>query len=206
MRPLCCKNPVNHAIIESGMTWKSKGSLLVALSAAAVTLIALTSSRAESKPPLRTVDSVDLNRYAGRWYEIARYPNRFQKKCSADTSAIYSLRNDGRIEVVNSCRKQDGEFTSSRGTAKVVDRKTNAKLKVTFFWPFSGNYWIIGLDPEYRYAIVGEPSRKYLWILSRTPELNEALYNNAIRQIDAAGYDPSKLMLTRQSGALRPTG
>lgn len=161
-------------------------------------------ARADSKPGLRTVDSIDLQRYAGTWYEIARYPNRFQRKCVSDTKAEYTLRQDGKIQVVNSCRQRDGSLKSARGKAKVVDRKTSSRLKVTFFWPFSGDYWIIGLDPEYRYAIVGEPNRKYLWILSRTPAMTDALYQEAVQTIESAGYDASRLVSTPQSGTSRP--
>jgi apolipoprotein D and lipocalin family protein len=118
-----------------------------------------SSAQATSTSPLTAVDKVDLRRYAGKWYEIARYPNRFQRNCQSDTIAVYTLRGDGKVQVVNSCREKDGKVTIARGTAKVVDKKTNAKLKVTFFWPFYGDYWVIGLSPDYRYAIVGEPSR-----------------------------------------------
>jgi apolipoprotein D and lipocalin family protein len=128
----------------------------------------------ENKVPLQTVAKVDLSRYVGRWYEIARYPNRFEKNCVADVTADYSLRSDGKITVVNSCLERDGKLNQSKGTAKVVDPATNAKLKVTFFWPFYGDYWIIGLDPEYRFAVVSEPDRRYLWILSRTPQCSNA--------------------------------
>src|SRR5512142_3401366 len=114
--------------------------------AATVAILASRAAKAEPETPLRSVQSVDLGRYVGTWYEIARYPNRFQRKCDGDTTAKYSLRQDDKVEVVNSCRKADGSFTTTKGSAKVVDKKTNAKLKVTFFWPFAGDYWIIGLD------------------------------------------------------------
>lgn len=149
--------------------------------------------------PLRTVASVDLSRYSGTWYEIARYPNRFQRDCQSDTMAEYTLRKDGKVQVVNSCRQKDGKTKTARGTAKVADKTTNAKLKVTFFWPFYGDYWVIGLSPDYRYAIVGEPKRRYLWILSRTPEMDETTYRQIREQIRAAGYDPEKLIKTPQS-------
>lgn len=109
---------------------------------------------------------------------------------------------DGKIEVVNSCRKRDGKFATSKGTAKVVDTNSNAKLKVTFFWPFAGDYWIIGLGRNYEFAVVGEPSRKYVWILSRTPEMPAAEYNEAVRFVRDAGYDPSRLVKTPQAVAI----
>jgi len=121
--------------------------------------------------------SVDLKRYIGKWYEIAKIPNRFQKKCAAGTTAEYKLRKDGTVLVVNSCLNQNGKRVIATGIAKVADPVTNAKLKVSFvrflgvnlFW---GDYWIIGLDKEYQYAIVGVPTRKYGWILGRRPELS----------------------------------
>jgi apolipoprotein D and lipocalin family protein len=126
------------------------------------------------EPELTVVDSVELDRYLGTWYEIASYPAWFQRNCTAVT-ASYSLRDDGLIKVVNSCRKGslDGKLKQSTGRAKVVDGETNAKLKVSFFGPFWGDYWIIDLDAEYRWAVVGEPKRKYLWILSRTRSMND---------------------------------
>jgi apolipoprotein D and lipocalin family protein len=149
--------------------------------------------------PLVTVRQVDLNRYAGTWYEIARYPNRFQKKCDRDAKAMYLLRDDGTVGVLNSCRKSDGAITSSKGTAKIVDPATNAKLKVTFFWPFSGDYWILDLAPDYSYAVVGEPSRKYLWILSRTAQMEDATYREITERIRFLGYDPARMLKTKQS-------
>ena len=158
-----------------------------------------SSAQARSTSPLTAVDNVDLRRYAGKWYEIARYPNHFQRNCQSDTTAIYTLRDDGKVQVVNACREKDGKVTTARGTAKVVDKRTNAKLKVTFFWPFYGDYWVIGLSPDYRYAIVGEPSRKYLWILSRTPRMEEAEYQEVLRLVETLGYQPGTLQKTNQS-------
>lgn len=147
---------------------------------------------------LETVDSVDLNRYLGKWYEIARYPNRFQKQCYSGTTALYTLREDGKITVLNSCRTADGKVNDAEGTARIADKPTNARLKVTFFWPFSGDYWIIGLDPEYRWAVVGEPSRKYLWILAREPYMSDADYTQALSIAREKGYDTGKLKMTLQ--------
>jgi apolipoprotein D and lipocalin family protein len=158
----------------------------------------VTTSRAADKP-LEVVESVDLDRYLGLWYEIASYPAWFQKNCTAVT-ANYSLRDDGRITVVNSCRKGalDGKPKQSKGRAKVVDTTTNAKLKVSFFGPFWGDYWIIDLDPDYQWAVVGVPSRKYLWILSRTPQMDEAFYDEIVARLPAKGYDPKGLNRTLQ--------
>lgn len=149
--------------------------------------------------PLEVVPGVDLQRYLGTWYEIATIPQRFQKGC-VGVSAHYSLREDGAIDVVNSCRKGtlDGKERSIRGKAWIVDRTTNAKLKVRFFWPFTGAYWIIELDEDYRWAVVGHPDRTYYWILSRTPQMDAALYDELIRRAAAKGYDVSKIKKTLQ--------
>lgn len=149
--------------------------------------------------PLQVVPSVDLNRYMGQWYEIARLPNRFQRDCVSNTTATYTLRPDGKITVLNQCRTAEGRLKSAKGTARVANPNgPNSKLKVTFFWPFAGNYWIIGLDPEYRWALVGEPDRKYLWILSREPEMDEALFDRIVASAREQGYETDRLMKTPQ--------
>ena len=145
------------------------------------------------------VEKVDLDRYAGRWYEIARYPNSFERDCVGAT-ADYTPRDDGRIEVVNTCFEStlDGPERVVEGSARVADPTTNAKLRVTFFWPFEGDYWIIDLDEDYEYAVVGEPSRSFLWILSRTPQMEEDTYADIIESLPAIGYDPGVLILVPQ--------
>lgn len=145
---------------------------------------------------LQTVPHVDLKRYLGKWYDIASFPQSFQKGCSC-TTAEYSLNDDGSIKVVNSCNK-DGKLKVSKGKASVVDKETNAKLSVTFFWPFKGKYWIIDLADDYSYAVVGHPNRKYLWILSRTRQINPEVYEGILSRIRANGYDLSKLKKTEQ--------
>jgi len=149
--------------------------------------------------PLETVAKVDLERYLGTWYEIAAIPQRFQRDCVA-TTATYAKRDDGDIAVLNQCQEKtlDGRVKQARGRAWVDDHETNAKLKVQFFWPFWGRYWIIELDPDYRYAVVGHPSRNYLWILSRTPRLAEAVYQALMQRIAAQGYDTSRIVRTVQ--------
>jgi apolipoprotein D and lipocalin family protein len=178
------------------MNLRTKQGLIVV----GAVLAAATFSQAFAGPnaDLTTVPSVDLGRYTGRWYEIARYPNRFQKQCTGNVTANYRQLADGKIEVVNECRKSDGKLDVAKGKAKVSDTNSNAKLRVTFFWPFYGDYWIIGLDPEYRWAVVGEPSRKYLWILSRTPELSAADNEAAMAVVRSKGYDSNKLVMTPQ--------
>ena len=154
---------------------------------------------AEPKPELTTVSRVELQRYIGRWFEIAKYPNRFERDCDRDIKAVYTRLEDGSIEVENSCIQADGKPKVSKGKAKVVDDRTNAKLKVTFFWPFYGDYWVIDLDPQYRWAVVGEPRRKYLWILSRQPHMDSAQYAEITSRLAAKGYDASKLVTVKQS-------
>jgi len=154
---------------------------------------------ASTDSPLDSVPKVDLNRYVGRWYEIAKYPNRFERKCDSNVTATYAIRPDGKISVVNSCTTQEGRLTQSIGWAKVVDRKTCSKLKVTFFWPFFGDYWIIDLGPNYDYAVIGEPSRKYLWVLSRTPNMDDELYAEITKRLADKGYDASKLERMKQA-------
>jgi len=158
-----------------------------------------TVKEATMQSTLEVVPFVSVEKYMGTWYEIARYPNSFQEGCVA-TRVQYTLRDDGRIKVINSCRMDslDGKEKSVQGKAWSVDRETNAKLKVQFFWPFSGDYWIIQLDKDYQYAVVGHPKRKYLWILSRTPELDESTYSAVLEKLEQQGYDTKILIKSLQ--------
>lgn len=155
--------------------------------------------------PLKTVPSVDLKRYSGKWYEIARYPNRFQKQCVGNTSATYTIKQNNKIEVLNECLTKDGSVDAAKGEAKVVDKTTNTKLKVRFAPSFLsafgfvwGDYWVIDLGRNYEYSVVGDPKREYLWILSRTPELPEPVYQNILRRVQDMGFNPGKLEKTPQ--------
>jgi apolipoprotein D and lipocalin family protein len=150
-------------------------------------------------PPLQTVSRVELERYMGKWYEIASFPQWFQKGCVAST-ATYSLRNDGKVNVLNECRDKtlDGKRRDAKGKAWVIDRQSNAKLKVSFFWPFSGDYWIVDLGPDYEYAVVGHPKRTYLWILSRKPRMDAGTYEGILQRLKAQHYDLSPLKRTSQ--------
>jgi apolipoprotein D and lipocalin family protein len=155
------------------------------------------------RAPLDVVAEVDLDRYVGRWYEIASLPQRFQEGCVA-TSANYTLRDDGRIRVENECRDGsfDGDFRRVEGVAWVADPSgSQAKLKVQFFWPFSGDYWVIDLDAEYRWAVIGHPSRDYLWILARTRTLDPAVYEKLLSRIESQGFDLERLNETPQPPA-----
>jgi apolipoprotein D and lipocalin family protein len=160
-------------------------------------LAGLFSLGAAAQAPLQTVDRVDVARYMGKWYEIASFPQHFQKGCSC-TTAEYNLNTDGTVTVTNSCNK-DGKRKVRTAKAKVTDPVTNAKLSVQFFWPFKGKYWIIDLNDAYSYAVVGHPSRDYLWILSRTPEMPKLQYEQILQRVAAKGYDVSKLRSTTQT-------
>jgi apolipoprotein D and lipocalin family protein len=153
-------------------------------------------------PPLETVAHVDLSRYLGTWYEIASFPQSFQRGCTA-TTATYTLRPDGDIDVLNRCRLDsvDGKEKAALGRARVTDRSTNAKLEVSFFRPFWGDYWIIGLADDYSYAVVGHPGRDYLWILSRTPAMTEPVYQAVVARLQGLGYETSRLVRTLQVAA-----
>ena len=150
--------------------------------------------------PLQTVNYVDTERYLGRWYEIARFPNSFEENCEGVT-ADYAKRDDGLISVINTCREgaPDGEEKVANGRARIVDEQTNAKLKVSFFGPFWGDYWVIGLAEDYSLALVGEPEGKYLWILSRTPTISDDVREQALNDLKAMGYNTEALYWTEQA-------
>ena len=145
--------------------------------------------------PLRPVSLPD---YLGRWYEVARYDQSFETGCEGVT-ADYRLRADGKITIVNACRDANGKMRESRGTAKLVPGSNGAKLKVSFFGPFYfGNYWVLDHAPDYSWAIVGEGSGRYLWILSRSPELNDIDLRVLINRAAALGYNTDLLVITKQ--------
>ena len=152
---------------------------------------------ARTEPPLEVVNSVDINRYLGKWYEIARYPNWFQEDCYHVT-AYYELNVDGSIKVINRCkdRQFNGKIREAVGIAHIVDHSKNTKLKVSFHWPFYGNYWIVGLGDDYEYAVVSEPKRQYLWILSRKPTMDTDKYNDVVEFLKERNFDVSFLMFT----------
>jgi len=149
--------------------------------------------------PLQTVPYVDLKKYSGMWYEIASYPQRFQKGCTC-TTAEYTLTDKDYVTVENRCNKDsiNGKQSYIKGKAFVVVNSGNAKLKVQFFWPFKGKYWIIDLADDYSYAVVGHPNKKYLWILSRTPTMSDTTYQQIISRIKEKGFDISKINRTTQ--------
>ena len=148
---------------------------------------------------LQTVPKVDLSKYAGKWYEIASYPQVFQKGCHC-TTAEYTATDKGYIIVENRCNKSsvNGKESYIKGKAFVEENSGNAKLKVQFFWPFKGKYWIIDLAEDYSYAVVGHPNKKYLWILSRTPKMNDTIYQQIIQRLTEKGFDIKKIKVTQQ--------
>ena len=168
----------------------------------------VSAAQEKSARPLEVVPSVDLSRYTGTWYEIARLPFKYQSQCVGDVTATYTLLDDGTIKVVNRCRKQNGETDEAEGRAKLAEQNgPNTKLKVRFapaflsWLPFVwGDYWIIDLAADYSYAVVGEPGRKYLWVLSRTPVLDETTFQGILDRAKGKGYDLTGLIKTQQTG------
>lgn len=178
--------------------------LLLSVAAAGHALPAQAQDAASPRP-LATIASLDVPRYMGRWYEIAKFPNRFQRDCVSNTTAAYSTLPDGRVKVVNRCRQADGSEKSAEGVARQVGGATSSKLKVRFapamlsFIPqVWGDYWVIDLDPDYRLAAVSDPDREYLWILSRTPTVEKASFDALVARIAAQGLDVARLEATPQ--------
>ncbi len=165
----------------------------------ALAALMLAAGGVSAADPLATVGDLDLARYAGQWHEVAKYPNRFQAQCVSDTTAAYALRDDGNVAVVNRCRTRDG-YDQVDGVARRVDGRTD-RLQVSFLpaalrWlPIGwGDYWVIELAPDYRYAVVGEPSRQYLWVLSRTQALSPEDRRSIEARLPAHGYDAARLV------------
>lgn len=160
----------------------------------------------QASAPLRAIDAVDVPRYAGRWYEIAKFPNRFQKQCVADTTAEYSQRADGAVIVVNRCRLQNGQMEQAQGLAWQKGGATSPRLQVRFapawlswlpmVW---GDYWVVDLDEAYSLVAVSEPRREYLWVLSRSPVVEPARYQALLQRLSAQGLDVGRLELSTHS-------
>jgi len=158
-----------------------------------------------SDTAVKTIPSLDVQRYMGTWYEIAKYPNWFQKKCVSNTKAVYSARADGTLKVLNSCKTADGDISEAEGTARQIGAKDSPKLEVRFapawlsFIPMVwGDYWVIDLDAQYQLAVVSDPRREYLWILSRTPQLDKKTYDDVLQRIQNQQFDLRKLESTPQ--------
>lgn len=178
--------------------------LLLALTAATLPAVALAAAPADARP-LATIASLDVPRYAGTWYEVAKFPNYFQRKCVGFTTATYSVMDDGKLQVVNRCRLADGSEDVAAGVARQPDGPGSPKLKVRFaprilsFIPMVwGDYWIVDLDKDYQLAAVSEAKREYLWILARTPTVDKASYDALLSRLAAQGLDVSKLVATPQ--------
>lgn len=161
------------------------------------------------QPPVKTVDSIDLQKYLGKWYEIAAIPQSFQKQCVGNTTAVYANTDEGLISVVNTCDTASGTPSVANGRAKVIDKNSNSKLKVTFVhflgWQFllGGDYWILAIGENYSYAIVGAPNRDYAWILSRTPGMTNEKIIEANQALVTQGFDTCKLISTIQTSGLQ---
>lgn len=182
--------------MEPSTRWITAGAGVGTGIAAALTLKAARRSRHRA---LETVPYVDLQRYAGRWFEVARYPARFENQCAKNVTAQYTILRNGKVRVVNTCLTKCGDVSTTRGTARAIDSETNAKLKVKFGWFIpSGDYWIVDLADDYSYAIVGEPKRRYVWILSRTPSMDDHLFQHLCGRLLMHGYDPARLQRTLQ--------
>jgi apolipoprotein D and lipocalin family protein len=191
------------------MTLPSSASLagLAALLVLAAAGVAGAQPSAPAGPPA-TVAKVDLDRYAGRWFEIARFPTWFQKKCVGDVSAEYVRRPDGRLDVINRCRRADGTMDQAKGVARVVSTDgSNSKLKVRFapawlsFLPVWGDYWVLELADDYSYVVVGDSGRDYLWVLARAPQMSDEVYRELTGRVAAKGFDVSRLEKTAQGAA-----
>ena len=170
------------------------------------TIISAQKKNSNDKTEVRTVSTVDVKRYAGKWYEIARYPNKFQKKCVGNTTATYAMKSDGKIAVVNQCVLKDGSVGKAQGEAKITDTASNAKFEMNFATQYKSflstdwkDYLIVDLDEKYQYAAVADPKRENLWILSRTPEMSDAVYQSILRRLEKLGFVPGKLAKTPQN-------
>ncbi len=179
-----------------------KKTTLVIILQMVFTIMAFAQNNAE----LKTVQNVDLKKYSGKWFEIARYENKFQKKCVGNTTATYSIKENNKIEVVNECLEKDGDVKKAKGKARIADEKTNAKLEVRFAPSFLsflpqvwGDYWIIDLDEDYQNVAIGDPKREYFWILSRKPEMDDAAYQAILRRAEEKGFNPAKVYKTPQN-------
>lgn len=177
----------------------------IALTACATTPTSSATAKPTGMGTVQTVPSVDLNRYMGKWYEIARLPMFFQRNCASDVTAIYTLKPTGKVEVNNQCMGKDGKPMQSIGEATKAGN-TGSKLKVTFLprglrWLPVGkaDYWVLALDPSYQHALVGTPDQKYLWVLSRTPTMPDGTYQQLVTTAKSQGYDVSKLEKTLQT-------
>ena len=184
----------------------SRFFFLSLLSAATIALLSTQVSAQESAAiPVKTIPSLDVPRYLGTWYEIAKFPNWFQKKCVSNTKAVYSLKDDGKLKVLNSCKTTGGDVSEAEGTARQMGASDSPKLEVRFapdwlsFLPLVwGDYWVIDLDSQYQVAAVSDPRREYLWVLSRSPQLDATVYDALLKRLQEQQFDIRKLEPTQQ--------
>jgi apolipoprotein D and lipocalin family protein len=184
----------------------TRGAVVLLVSGGLVcTMVAAAAGQERQAAPPNTVPRVDLDRYVGTWFELARFPNRFQEQCVGEVTATYRARPDGRLDVINSCRREDGTMTEAKGVARSVSPGSDARLEVRFapaflsFLPFVwGDYWIIDLASDYSTAVVGSPDREYLWLLARTATVPEPVYQELLEAAAREGYDIDRLVRTRQ--------
>jgi len=187
-------------------------SLIAALCFSFSAWVPSASAQAQSSEatpaPLESIASLDVPRYMGTWYEVAKYPNWFQKRCISNTSATYAMQPNGMLQVLNRCQKEDGSMSEALGAAKQVGDATSPKLEVRFapawlsFLPFVwGNYWVIDLDPQYQLAAVSEPTRKYLWILSRTQTVEPKAYEALLQRLKEKGFNLDAIEISKQTTA-----
>ncbi len=195
-------NPTNHAMNapRRGVGQPAMRRMAAGLMTLALTVFVATGQAQANATPLQTVPSVDVPRYMGTWYEIAKYPNWFQKKCASSTQATYTLQADGRVQVLNRCKTDKGEWSEALGAARQIGGPNSPRLKVRFapewlsFIPLVwGDYWIIDLDPNYQWVVVSEPDREYLWILSRTPQMAAATYQDLLGKLHDRGFDLKRI-------------
>jgi len=168
------------------------------------------SLRAQSLPPVQTIASLDVPRYMGTWFELAKFPNVFQRKCVSNTRAVYTLNADNTVQVLNRCRIQDGNTIEALGQAKQIGNVTSPVLKVRFapewlgwlplVW---GDYWVIDLDDQYQLAAVSDAKREYLWVLSRSPKTDPRQYAALLQRLQQQGFDVDKLEVTTHDAQTR---
>lgn len=180
-------------------------SLLVLMLLTSVGVSSFADAQTSDSQAVKTIISLDVPRYLGTWYEIAKFPNWFQKKCASNTKAVYSIRADGNLRVLNSCKTAEGELSEAEGAARQIGAKDSPKLEVRFapawlsFLPLVwGDYWVIDLDSQYQVAAVSDPRREYLWVLSRTPQLDPKIYEDLLQRLKQQQFDVRKLELTAQ--------
>lgn len=171
-----------------------KTVLIILTVTAVIALSCSFAAAASAQPQVTTAPKVELQKYMGKWHEISRLEHHFQKYCIG-SHAEYTLRNDGEVDVINRCTdERDGRRKEAKGRAWSVDPESNSRLKVSFFWPFRGDYWIIELGEKYDYSVVGSPDRKYLWILAREPVMDETLYSSIVERLRKQGFPVDSLV------------